>query len=129
MHPRTRTATAIGTFAIAGALMLAGCGGSSTSASPTEVTSTAPVADAGWSPPKPTGVTDQLWANFTEDPATLTGDALSSTCTGLVPPTTNDVAGLVAMAPASKAEEWTALYDYLLAYIAPLCANVAPAAE
>jgi len=129
MHSRTRTAAAIGTLAIAGALMLAGCGGSTTTASPTEATSTASAVDVGWNPPKPTGVTDDLWLNFAEDPATLTGEDLASACTSLVPPTTNDIDGLVAMAPASKAEEWTALYDYLNAYFAPLCANVAPAAE
>ena len=129
MHSRTRTAAAIGTLAIAGALMLAGCGGSTTTASPTVATSTASAVDAGWNPPKPTGVTDDLWLNFAEDPATLTGEDLASACTSLVPPTTNDIDGLVAMAPASKAEEWTALYDYLDTYFAPLCANVAPAAE
>ena len=53
--------------AVCGVLLLAGCGGSSST-----------TADSGWNPPRPTGVPDEKWATVVDaDPASLPGEDLS----------------------------------------------------
>jgi len=72
MHSRTKAAGVIGSLAITATLLLAGCGGSSTA--------DAPSAAASWNPPRPTGVPDEDWADYGQDPATYSPEYLARAC-------------------------------------------------
>jgi hypothetical protein len=62
----------LGSVAVCGVLLLAGCGGSSS------VT-----AESGWNPPRPSSVPDETWEAI-EDPATLSNvDLFSDSPSGL----------------------------------------------
>ena len=90
---------AILTFVVVcGVVLLAGCGGTSSAS-----------AEAGWNPPRPTGVPDAKWATVVDaDPASLAGEDLAGAYCQAVKP--------------ESAEEFNEFYDYVLAYVAPLCA-------
>ncbi len=103
----------LGSVAACGVLVLAGCGGS-----------TSATADAGWNPPRPTGVTDEKWAAAIEDPATLSVDMLGFNYCPAVKPTSAEVEAKVLEYPGSTVAELNAYYEYVTAYVAPLCADL-----
>ena len=140
MHSRPRTVAIIGSLAISGALLLAGCGGGSTAAAPSAAAasaasssaaepavaaSTGPGVGTEWNPPRPTGVPEELWSSMSADPAAMMAspEDLAKGCKGLKPPTASDLGQFVEMAPGSNLQEWTDFYDYLIAYVTPLCAS------
>ena len=146
MHSRPRAVAIVGSLAISGALLLAGCGGGSTAAAPSSAApsaaastaadpavaaSTGPGVGTEWNPPRPTGVPEDLWATMAADPATMmtTPEELAKGCKGLKPPSPTDLEMFVELTPGSNAQEWTDFYDYAIAYTTPLCENApAPAA-
>ncbi|MUH45738.1 MAG: hypothetical protein F2793_04415, partial [Actinobacteria bacterium] len=100
MHSRPRTVAIIGSLAISGALLLAGCGGGSTAAAPSAAAasaasssaaepavaaSTGPGVGTEWNPPRPTGVPEELWSSMSADPAAMMAspEDLAKGCKGL----------------------------------------------
>ena len=107
----------VGSLAMCGALLLAGCSGSSGSS-----------ADAGWNPPRPTGVPDEKWATVVDaDPAALPDQDLAGGYCQAVKPEPAEVDAKALEYPGASAEEFNMFYDYVLAYVAPLCAALPPA--
>ena len=107
----------LGSMAVCGLLLLAGCGGSS-----------AATADSGWNPPRPTGVPDEKWATVVEaDPAALPDQDLAGGYCQAVKPEPAEVDAKALEYPGASAEEFNMFYDYVLAYVAPLCAALPPA--
>ena len=107
----------VGSLAVCGALVLAGCSGSSGSS-----------ADAGWNPPRPTGVPDEKWATVVDaDPAALPDQDLAGGYCQAVKPEPAEVDAKALEYPGASAEEFNMFYDYVLAYVAPLCAALPPA--
>ena len=105
---------ALGSVAVCGVLLLAWCGGSSST-----------TADSGWKPPRPTGVPDEKWATVVDaDPASLPGEDLSGGYCQAVKPEPAEVDAKALGYPGSTAEEFDAFYDYVIAYVAPLCADL-----
>ena len=106
---------ALGSAAVCGLLLLAGCGGSSS-------------AEAGWNPPRPTGVPDEKWATVVDaDPAALPDQDLAGGYCQAVKPEPAEVDAKALEYPGASAEEFNMFYDYVLAYVAPLCAALPPA--
>ncbi len=107
----------LGSVAVCGVLLLAGCGGSS-----------AATSDTGWNPPRPSGVPDEKWATVVDaDPASLpVGDLAGGYCQA-VKPEPAEVDAKALEYPGAAVEEFNAYYDYVLAYVAPLCADIPPA--
>ena len=109
--------TVLGSAAMFGVLLLAGCGGSSSA-----------TADSGWNPPRPTGVPDEKWATVVDaDPASLPGEDLSGGYCQAVKPEPAEVDAKALEYPGSTAQEFDAFYDYVLAYVTPLCDALPPA--
>ena len=107
----------LGSMAVCGLLLLAGCGGSS-----------AATADSGWNPPRPTGVPDDKWATVVDaDPAALPDQDLAGGYCQAVKPEPAEVDAKALEYPGASAEEFNMFYDYVLAYVAPLCAALPPA--
>ena len=107
----------LGSVAVCGVLLLAGCGGSS-----------AATADSGWNPPRPTGVPDDKWATVVDaDPAALPDQDLAGGYCQAVKPEPAEVDAKALEYPGASAEEFNMFYDYVLAYVAPLCAALPPA--
>ena len=108
----------LGSVAVCGVLLLAGCGGSSSATS-----------DSGWNPPRPTGVPDEKWATVVDaDPASLSEEDLAGGCQA-VKPTSDEVEAKVQEYPGSTAEEFNEYYDYVISYVPPLCAVLPPAMQ
>ncbi len=105
----------VGSLAVCGALLLAGCSGSSGSS-----------ADAGWNPPRPTGVPDEKWATVV-DPASLPVEELAGGYCQVVKPAPAEVDAKALEYPGATAEEFNAYYDYVISYVAPLCVDLPPA--
>lgn len=105
----------VGWLAVCGALLLAGCSGSSGSS-----------ADAGWNPPRPTGVPDEKWATVV-DPASLPVEDLAGGYCQMVKPAPAEVDAKALEYPGATAEEFNAYYDYVISYVAPLCVDLPPA--
>ncbi len=105
----------VGSLAVCGALLLAGCSGSSGS-----------LADAGWNPPRPTGVPDEKWATVV-DPASLPVEELAGGYCQVVKPAPAEVDAKALEYPGATAEEFNAYYDYVISYVAPLCVDLPPA--
>jgi hypothetical protein len=104
----------LGSVAVCGVLLLAGCGGSSSA-----------TADSGWNPPRPSGVPDEKWATVVEgDPAALPVEELSGGYCQAVKPESAEVDAKVQEYPGATVEEFNDFYDYLLTYVAPLCADL-----
>ena len=127
MRTTTPRALAVAcSLAAAGTLLLAACGTSTTAATPTASapSAAAPSAAAGaWNPPRPTGMTDAMWADYSKDPAGLSPARLAAGCASVARPTPAEIdQGLLQQAPGSTPEQWNAYYDFVLAYAAPLCA-------
>ncbi len=104
----------LGSVAVCGVLLLAGCGDSSSAS-----------ADSGWNPPRPTGVPDEKWAGI-DDPATLSNFDLAA---GYCQVDRSTSAGLDAKEqeyPGSTALELRAYYEYVEAYVKPLCEALPP---
>ena len=98
-----------------GAMLVAGC-------------SSGPSADAGWNPPRPTGVPDEKWATVVDaDPAALPVEDLAGGYCQAVKPEPAEVDAKALEYPGATVEEFNAFYDYALAYVAPLCAALPPA--
>ncbi|CAB4859773.1 MAG: hypothetical protein F2793_00735 [Actinobacteria bacterium] len=118
MNSRTRTIAIAGAVALASSLLMAGCGGSSTS---TE-SSAAPTA-ATWSPPRPTGAPDDFWANYATDPKALSADDFAKACAAMpiAKESGANLEALLGAAPGSTQAEWDALTDYINTYVQPLC--------
>ena len=107
----------LGSVAVCGVLLLAGCGGSSSA-----------TADSGWNPPRPTGVPDDKWATVVDaDPAALPDQDLAGGYCQAVKPEPAEVDAKALEYPGASAEEFNMFYDYVLAYVAPLCAALPPA--
>ena len=107
----------LGSAAVCGVLLLAGCGGSGSA-----------TADAGWNPPRPTGVPDEKWATVVDaDPASLPGEDLAGGYCQAVKPEPAEVDAKALEYPGATAQEFNAFYDYVIAYVAPLCADLPPA--
>ena len=104
----------LGSVAVCGVLLLAACGGS-----------TSATADAGWNPPRPTGVTDEKWETIV-DPASLSVDMLGFNYCPAVKPTSAEVDAKVLEYPGSTVAELNAYYDYVEAYVKPLCEALPP---
>jgi hypothetical protein len=121
MRSRTKAAAVIGSLAIVGTLLLAGCGGDS---STTSAPSSAPSA-ASWNPPRPTGLGQEQWdTEFGADPAAMTPERLANACSTNEPIGSDVIDAITALYPGSTPEEWKALADYTVAYLTPLCANL-----
>ena len=105
----------LGSVAICGVLLLAGCGGSGNA-----------TADAGWNPPRPTGVPDEKWASVV-DPASLSDEDLAGGYCQMVKPAPVEVDAKALEYPGATAQEFNAYYDYVIAYVAPLCDALPPA--
>ena len=114
---RTKAAAVIGSLAITGTFLLAGCGGSSSNAD-------APSAAASWNPLRPTGVADDLWAMLSEDPAAKDPTNLAANCPTLTPMSASDIDGSVGFGAGSTPGEWMAYDDYTFAYLTALCASL-----
>ena len=110
----TRVKAVLGSVAVCGVLLLAGCGGSSSL-----------TADAGWNPPRPTGVPDETWEAI-EDPATLSNVDLGTWYCSMDKPTSAGIATKVQEYPGSTVVELNAYYDYVEAYVKPLCEALPP---
>ena len=103
---------ALGSAAVCGLLLLAGCGGSSS-------------AEAGWNPPRPTGVPDEKWESI-DDPATVSTFDLAAGYCQVARPTSAGIDAKVQEYPGSTADELNAYYDYVEAYVKPLCEALPP---
>ncbi len=104
----------LGSVAVCGVLFLAGCGGSSSA-----------TADAGWNPPRPSGVPDEKWAMVVDaDPASLPQEDLAGGYCQAVKPEPAEVEAKVQEYPGSTAQEFNDFYDYVIVYVAPLCADL-----
>jgi hypothetical protein len=109
----------LGSVAVCGVLLLAGCGGSSSA-----------TAESGWNPPRPTGVPDEKWATVVEaDPASLPVEDLAGGYCQAVKPEPADVDAKALEYPGATVEEFNSYYDYVIAYVAPLCADLPPAMQ
>lgn len=98
-------------------LVLAGCSGTSGS-----------VADAGWAPPRPTGVTNEKWASVVDaDPASLPVEDLAGGYCQAVKPAPDEINAKAQEYPGATGAEFSAFYDYVIEYVAPLCAALPPA--
>ncbi len=106
---------ALGSVAVCGVLLLAGCGGSGSA-----------TTDSGWNPPRPSGVPDEKWATVV-DPASLPVEELAGECQA-VKPEPAEVDAKVLEYPGSTAQEFNDYYDYVIAYVAPLCEALPPSA-
>ena len=107
----------LGSVAVCGVLLLAGCGGSS-----------AATADSGWNPPRPTGVPDDKWATVVDaDPASLPDQDLAGGYCQAVQPAPDEIDAKAQEYPGATAGEVSAFYEYVLAYVAPLCDALPPA--
>ena len=105
----------LGSVAVCGVLLLAGCGGSSSA-----------TAEAVWNPPRPTGVPDEKWASVV-DPASLPDEDLAGGYCQMVKPAPVEVDAKALEYPGATAQEFNAYYDYVIAYVAPLCVDLPPA--
>ena len=105
----------LGSVAVCGVLLLAGCGGSSSA-----------TAEAVWNPPRPTGVPDEKWASVV-DPASLPDEDLAGGYCQMVKPAPAEVDAKALEYPGATAQEFNAYYDYVIAYVAPLCVDLPPA--
>ena len=104
----------LGSAAVCGVLLLAGCGGSSSA-----------TADSGWNPPRPTGVPDETWASVVDaDPASLPVEELAEGYCQAVKPEPAEVDAKALEYPGATAQEFSAYYDYVISYVAPLCADL-----
>ena len=122
MRTTTPRAVAVAcSLTAAGTLLLAACGTTTTAAAPSAAS---PSAAAGtWNPPRPTGITDATWADYSKDPAALSPARLAAGCASVARPTPDQIDhDLLPQAPGSTPEQWNAYYDFVLAYAAPLCA-------
>ncbi len=107
----------LGLVAVCGFLLLAGCGGSSSANT-----------DSGWNPPRPTGVPDEKWATVVDgDPSLLPGEDLAGGYCQAVKPEPAEVDAKGLEYPGATAQEFNAYYYCILAYVAPLCADLPPA--
>ena len=114
----------LGSVALCGVLVLAGCGSGTASSEQTMATS----AEAGWNPPRPTGVADEKWATVVDgDPSLLPVEDLADGYCRAVKPEPADVDAKALEYPGASAEEFNAYYDYVISYVAPLCADLPPA--
>ena len=103
---------ALGSVAVYGVLLLAGCGGSSSA-----------TTDLGWNPPRPSGVPDEKWVTVV-DPASLPQQELAGGYCQMVKPAPAEVDAKAMEYPGATVEEFNAYYDYVIAYVAPLCADL-----
>ncbi len=126
MGAPARTRSVVGAVALAGGLLLAGCGGGTTAA-------TAPAGPsagaAAWDPPRPAGVSDADWAVYGQDPAAKASAQLAANCRHFTAADAATIGSLVAGAPGSTVEQWTAWFDHMTAYAAPLCAALPAASQ
>ena len=106
----------LGSVAVCGVLFLAGCGGSSSA-----------TAESGWNPPRPSGVPDEKWSTVV-DPASLPQEELAGGYCQMVKPAPAEVDAKAMEYPGATVEEFNAYYDYVISYVAPLCAELPPAA-
>ena len=114
----------VGSAAVCGVLLLGGCGSGTVASAPT----VAAAADAEWNPPRPTGVPDEEWATVV-DPASLPVEDLAGGFCQAVKPTPAEVEANVTESPGTTVEELNAYYDYVIAYVAPLCAVLPPTTD
>ncbi len=105
----------LGSVSVCGVLLLAGCGDSSSA-----------TADSGWNPPRPSGVPDEKWASVV-DPASLPAEELAGGYCRAVKPEPAEVDAKALEYPGATAQEFNAYYDYVISYVAPLCADLPPA--
>ena len=111
----------LGSVAVCGVLLLAGCGSGTASSEQTMATS----AEAGWNPPRPTGVADEKWATVVDaDPASLPVEELADGYCQAVKPEPAEVDAKALEYPGATAQEFSAYYDYVISYVAPLCADL-----
>jgi hypothetical protein len=112
MDMATSVKAVLGSVAVCGVLLLAGCGGSSS------VT-----AESGWNPPRPSGVPDETWEAVV-DPASLPQEELAGGYCLAVKPEPAEVDAKVQEYPGATVAEFNDFYDYLLTYVTPLCADL-----
>lgn len=141
--PRT-CMTVVGSLALASALLLAGCGGSSaepsaSAAASSEAMASGPAIGSGdFDPPRPTGVPDSDWAAYltTWDPTGFMEgsdeEILAEYCAKDEATVREETIGglpenAAAEYPDSTLQEWTAFFDYSFARLEEhrqqLCAN------
>jgi hypothetical protein len=80
-------------------------------------------------PPPPAGVSDADWAVYGQDPAAKAPAQLAANCRHFTAADAATIGSLVAGAPGSTAEQWTAWFDHMTAYAAPLCAALPAASQ
>ena len=102
----------LGSVAVCGVLLLAGCGGPSS-------------AEAGWNPPRPSGVPDATWDGI-DDPATLSNFDLAAGYCQVDRPTSAGLDAKVQEYPGSTVDELNAYYDYVEVYVKPFCEALPP---
>ena len=103
-------------IAVCAALLLAGCGGSSSASS-----------NAGWNPPRPSGVPDATWETIMKvDPASLSAADLEGEYCHTVKPSAAEAESNAQEYPGATVEQLNAYYDYVIAYVTPLCAALPP---
>ena len=117
MRSMKRVSTLAISLAAAGVLFLAGCGGSGSA-----------TVESGWSPPRPSGVPDEQWATVV-DPASLPQEELGGGYCQMVKPAPVEVDATALEYPGATVEEFNAYYDYVIAYVAPLCAALPAASQ
>jgi len=111
--------TALGSVTVCGTLLLAGCSSSNSA-----------TVDGGWNPPRPTGIPDEKWtAAAGTDPASLSDKDLADGYCPPLKPTTAEIDAKVQKYPGATIEEFNAYYDYVVAYVKPMCSRVLPAAS
>ena len=104
----------LGSVAVCGVLLLAGCGGSSSA-----------TAEAVWNPPRPSGVPDATWDGI-DDPATLSNFDLAAGYCQVDRPTSAGLDAKVQEYPGSTVDELNAYYDYVEVYVKPFCEALPP---
>lgn len=88
----------LGSVAVCGVLVLAGCSSGTTASTPTAAAS----AQASWNPPRPTGVPDEKWATVVEgDPAALPVEELAGGYCQAVKPESAEVDAKVLEYPGA----------------------------
>ena len=152
MKRQCRTVAIIGSLALTGTIVLAGCGGGSTAATSPTAGASASSSAFVFDPPRPAGIADSDWPAMVADIdpsgirarfADRTPEENAERCQTPYSPMTADqiatnAAGLIDQFSGSTVEEWTALLEYanaaseeygFEAVRAELCAALPPMAS
>ena len=129
MKRTSKAVAVVGSLALTGTTMLAGCGGGSTAATSPQAGTMASDSVVMFDPPRPGGIADKDWADMVRDsdPSTYrerfaarTPEVNTERCRIPYRLLADDELAAeatvsVGIAPGSTVEEWTALIEYVMA--------------